>query len=90
MELALPEEIAITALHEARHAYQKATIDFPKFFIGKESRQTIKRWKKDFENYNRPNEDNIEVYVTQSIEIDAIDYSKMIIKELIEGNSITK
>ncbi len=78
---ALPEEVALTALHETRHAYQKANIDFPEYFIGKESKQTIKQWKKDFENYNRPNENNIDEYASQAIEKDAIDFAWKIITE---------
>lgn len=81
MAKALPEEVALTALHETRHAYQKANIDFPEYFIGKESKQTIKQWKEDFENYNRPHENNIDEYASQSIEKDAIDFSWKIITE---------
>lgn len=78
---ALPEEIVVTALHETRHAYQKANIDFPQFFIGKESEQTISQLKKDFENYNKPYEHNLNEYVSQSIEKDATEFAWKIIKE---------
>ncbi len=40
---ATPEEIMVTALHETRHAYQKANIEFPEFFVGRESKETVKQ-----------------------------------------------
>lgn len=80
---ALPEEVVVTALHETRHAYQKANIDFPQFFIGKESEQTISQWKKDFENYNKPYEHNLNEYVSQSIEKDATEFAWKFISNYI-------
>ncbi len=70
------DEIMVTALHETRHAYQKANIDFPEYFVGRESKETIKQWKKDFDNYkpSKSTEEDIE-YLTQSIEIDAIAFA---------------
>lgn len=72
---ALPEEIVLTALHETRHAYQKANIDFPQFFVGKETEETINQWKKDFENYNKPHEYNLSEYASQTIEKDATEFA---------------
>ena len=77
------DEIMVTALHETRHAYQKANIDFPEYFVGRESKETIKQWKIDFENY-KPSK-NIEVdieYLTQSVEIDAIAFAHYHMKKL--------
>lgn len=70
------DEIMITALHETRHAYQKANIDFPDFFVGRESKETVRQWKDDFENYkpSKKAEEDIE-YLTQSVEIDAIAFA---------------
>ena len=75
MAVALPEEIVLTALHETRHAYQKANIDFPQFFVGKETEETINQWKKDFENYNKPHEYNLSDYASQPIEKDATEFA---------------
>ena len=75
---ALPEEVVITALHETRHAYQKANIDFPFIFDGYESKDTITEWKRDFKSYIRPNKNNLNDYIDQSIEKDAIEFSRAI------------
>ena len=63
------EEVVITALHETRHAYQKANIDFPFLFIDCETRDTIEQWKKDFEDYKVPKSHEDNDYHKQSIEI---------------------
>jgi hypothetical protein len=84
MALALPEEIVLTAFHETRHAYQKANIDFPQFFVGKETEETINQWKKDFENYNKPHEHNLSDYASQSIEKDATDFAWKVINEYFD------
>ena len=38
-------EIIRVAAHETRHAYQKAYVDFPMYFKGRERRKTIDIWK---------------------------------------------
>jgi len=82
-------EIMVTALHETRHAYQRANIDFPEFFVGRESIETIKQWKKDFENYKPSKSAEVDIeYLTQTIEIDAIAFAHKIIKKLLNVNSI--
>lgn len=83
MALALPEEIVLTALHETRHAYQRANIDFPQFFVGKETEETINRWNKDFENYNKPHEHNLSDYASQTIEKDATEFAWNFISKYI-------
>jgi hypothetical protein len=83
MALALPEEIVLTALHETRHAYQRANIDFPQFFVGKETEETINRWKKDFENYNKPHEHYLSDNASQTIEKDATEFAWNFISKYI-------
>lgn len=79
-------EIFVAALHETRHAYQKANIDFPQYFTGCESKETIQKWKANFENYTKPNGENDEHYLTQAIEKDAIEYSKKVMKNEFKLN----
>ncbi|ABX81189.1 hypothetical protein [Acholeplasma laidlawii] len=43
--------------------------------MGKETEETVNQWKKDFENYNRPYENNLDDYASQSIEKDATDFA---------------
>ncbi|MFH5880869.1 hypothetical protein [Liberiplasma polymorphum] len=81
LETANYAEIFVASLHETRHAYQKANIDFPEFFIGRESKETIEKWKANFENYIKPNGENDKHYLDQAIEKDAIEYSKKIMKQ---------
>ncbi len=78
---AMPEDIILTALHEARHAYQKANIDFPYLFENKESEATIMQWKKDFERYEQPDEKNLAPYILSSVEKDAVAFSRKIARE---------
>lgn len=69
------EEIVLTALHETRHAYQKAMIEFPDLMNSHAKPEIIKQWKMDFEAYKKPNGYEINDYINQSIEIDAIAFS---------------
>ncbi len=92
------DEIMVTAFHETRHAYQKANIDFPEFFVERESIETVRQWKIDFDNY-KPAHDlkNLEgklEYLTQSIELDAIAYThyqmnKLFYMDTVVPNMIT-
>lgn len=77
-------EIMVTALHETRHAYQKANIDFPEFFVGRESKKTIRQWKRCFDIYQMPskNNENDAKYLNQEIEKDAIAYAKQVLTYL--------
>ncbi|MFH2116725.1 MAG: hypothetical protein ABII85_01635 [Bacillota bacterium] len=82
------DEIMVTALHETRHAYQKANIDFPEFFVGRESKETISEWKKDFENYKPSKNAEVDIeYLTQSIEIDAIAFAHCKMNDLFKITS---
>lgn len=89
---ATKSEIILTAFHETRHAYQKANIEFPEYFIGKESKDTINKWQKDFENYKRPkrkvNSLNDLKYLNQEIEIDAIRFAKQYLNLVLKGSSM--
>ena len=70
-------EIIRVVAHEMRHAYQKANIDYPQFFIGYEKSETIELWKRNFDNYCSPNNENLSSYSDQSIELDADKYADM-------------
>jgi hypothetical protein len=83
------DEIMITALHETRHAYQKANIDFPEYFVGRESKETIRQWKKDFDNYIPSKKVEVDIeYLTQSIEIDAIAFAHYQMKKMFNIETI--
>lgn len=69
------EEIVLTALHETRHAYQKAMIEFPELMRSYVKPEVITQWKIDFEAYKSPAESRPYAYLIQSIEIDAIAFS---------------
>ena len=81
LETANYAEIFVASLHETRHAYQKANIDFPEYFIGCESKETIKKWRTNFENYIKPNGKNDECYLDQIIERDAVKFANYEIKK---------
>lgn len=76
------EEIVLTALHETRHAYQKAVIEFPEFMRSYVKPDVIKQWKMDFEAYKRPDVSSPYDYQNQSIEIDAIAFSYVVMDSL--------
>ncbi|RJX23868.1 MAG: hypothetical protein C4537_07790 [Acholeplasma sp.] len=69
------EEIILTALHETRHAYQKAVIEFPDLMNSHVKPEIVKQWKMDFEAYKKPYESSVYDYQSQSIEIDAIAFT---------------
>jgi len=75
-------EVFITCFHEARHAYQLHSI---KNGIN-ESKEVLKQWEADFNSYSNPSGKNEPLadidYLKQSIEIDAIRFAHIQIKEL--------
>jgi len=85
-------EIIITAFHETRHAYQKANIEFPEYFMGRESEETINKWQKDFENYKGPlvkGNSLIDLqYINQEIEIDAIKFAQQHLNLMLKDYSM--
>lgn len=88
MAAASEEQIILTAFHETRHAYQKANIDFPEYFAGKESSETIEKWRAEIESYKNPIGYSMEEYNQQSIEQDAIDFSWKVFNELMIDGEI--
>lgn len=75
-------EILECVLHECRHCYQQACIDFPNVF-NKEEIKVIKQWMIEFENPINPYTDE-NGYVSLSSEIDASNFAKMQRKILYE------
>ena len=74
-------EIFTCLLHECRHCYQQACIDFPDVF-NNEPKEIVNEWKKDFDNLIDPNTNEIE-YLYCKTEVDARDYAKKVIEELL-------
>ena len=74
MEDASYEDVIRVALHETRHAYQKANIDFPEHFIGCEDNNTVDAWKKAMREYSVPYGD-YEDYNNQILEKDANEFA---------------
>ena len=79
-------EIVATVLHETRHAYQCAQVEFYENMEYQEPKEIVKQWKLDLENYVPPtgNEHNDMVYMKQSIEIDAVAFEMKIMKDLLD------
>jgi hypothetical protein len=81
-------EVMVTCFHETRHAYQAYSV---KNRIN-ESKETLTKWNNDFNTYNMPSgtldeKDDVD-YLTQSIEIDAISWTHIKIKELFNVKTI--
>jgi|SRR5690554_149942 len=72
-------EVLKCAFHETRHAYQRACIDFPE--VMQHDEIEVKVWEKEFESYKNP---NIDGYLDQHLEKDAIWFSDYLLKEVIE------
>ncbi|MBU1093248.1 MAG: hypothetical protein KKH01_02165 [Firmicutes bacterium] len=70
-------EILTTCFHETRHVFQYLVVSGK--YKGKEfiKQTTIKTWKQDMENYEKPSGilENDEDYLKQDIEIDAIAFA---------------
>lgn len=79
------EEVIICSIHETRHAYQKACIDF-KEIAEQEEPLIVSMWEKDFENYVNPSIYPNERYIMQEIEIDAIAFSLYVMKKVFNIN----
>jgi len=80
---ASPEEIMITAFHETRHAYQCMVCELS--MLDSEPIDRIVKWREELDNSIQPkgivNEDF--KYLNQDIEIDAIAFSRFMLKKLI-------
>jgi len=81
-------EVMVTCFHETRHAYQAYSV---KNRIN-ESKETLNKWENDFNTYNIPSgtlDEKMDIdYLTQSIEIDAIKWTHIKIKELFNVKTI--
>ncbi|MFA5283910.1 MAG: hypothetical protein WC366_05350 [Bacilli bacterium] len=84
LSVAKLDEVILTAFHETRHAYQKAQIDGIPNLKQKENPETIAKWKHEFEEYYRPNDEYVDdpAYLEQEIEKDAIAFSQMCLQKL--------
>lgn len=80
MHTASDIEIFACVLHECRHCYQQACIDFPDIF-NNEPKEIVNEWKKDFEQFIDPNLEE-KTYLNLYSEIDANEFSYTIIKDL--------
>ncbi len=81
-------EIYGVVFHEYRHAYQRAQIEYGEYFIQKEPKAIKEIWSKEFSEYTKP-QHNIEVdrtYAFRNVEIDAIAFSNLMLKQLFEAN----
>lgn len=91
LSTALQEEIAVTAFHESRHAYQKYSIN--NFLTNNQIKdyKKIVQWKNEFDSYQQPTFSDTcnpnSVYLNLSIEKDAIDWSQSRVSDLLsKGN----
>ena len=78
----------MNCFHETRHAYQHHSI---KKGIN-ESKATLEQWKNEFESYNNPSGENEPLsdidYLKQSIEIDAIRFAHIQMKDLFDVKTV--
>ena len=81
-------EVLVNCFHETRHAYQHHSI---KEGIN-ESKATLDQWKNEFESYNNPSGENEPLsdidYLKQSIEIDAIRFAHIQMKDLFDVKTV--
>lgn len=81
-------EIIISCFHEARHAYQAYSVKNHT----NEDQETLIKWEKEFDSYNKPSIKNIDnndaKYLEQEIEIDAIIFTHNKIKELFGVSTV--
>jgi hypothetical protein len=80
LEKATRVEVLECVLHECRHCYQQACIEFPIDF-NKERLEIVNQWKYEFENPINPYTDE-KGYNSQLSEIDAIKFTKETINTL--------
>lgn len=81
-------EVMVTCFHECRHAYQAYSV---KHNLN-EPKEILNKWNNDFNTYNMPSgklDEKADInYLTQPIEIDAIIWTHIKIKELFEVKTI--
>ncbi|MDD3122435.1 MAG: hypothetical protein PHC62_02845 [Candidatus Izemoplasmatales bacterium] len=90
MEKVNMEEVLASAFHETRHAYQKRCVDFRNRNDFKEDKETINLWENEFWDYAIPKDGTKcnESYLHQSIEIDAIAFSHMLLLHLFSIKTV--
>ena len=79
-------EIVASLIHEGRHAYQWHQILHPD--SSKEDMDLLQIWKEEFEHYDQPTTSNSDIYLQQSIEIDAIAFTSLQLELMSEGKLI--
>lgn len=79
-------EFTATILHETRHAYQCAQVEFYDSMKYQESKEIVAQWKLDLNNYvpTSGDEHNDIMYMKQSIEIDAVAFEMKMMKDLLD------
>lgn len=58
------------------HAYQRACIDFPNMLVLDVEKETLEKWKEEFDNYTN---DESKGYDSQEIEKDANEFADRLI-----------
>lgn len=78
-------DFTATILHETRHAYQCAQVEFYDDMIYQEPKEKVAQWKLELENYvpTSGDEHNDMLYMKQSIEIDAVAFEMKMMKDLL-------
>jgi hypothetical protein len=81
-------DFTATVLHETRHAYQYAQVEYGEYMMYREPDSTVNVWKKEFENYtpSTGTEHNDADYIQQEVEVDAVAFEKQMMKELLDIN----
>lgn len=79
-------EFTATILHETRHAYQCAQVDFYDYMQYQEPKEKIRQWKLELQNYvpTSGDEHNDLFYMKQSVEIDAVAFEMKMMKDLLD------
>jgi hypothetical protein len=79
-------ELTATILHETRHAYQCAQVDFYDYMPYQEPREKVELWRIELENYipTSGDEHNDMDFMKQSVEIDAVAYEIKMMKDLLD------
>jgi len=78
-------ELTATILHETRHAYQCAQVEFYDFMQYQEPREKVELWRRELENYvpTSGEEHNDILYMKQNVEIDAVAHEIKMMKDLL-------
>lgn len=79
-------ELTATILHETRHAYQCAQVEFHEFMQYQEPREKVELGRRELINYvPTSGEEHSDMdYMKQSVEKDAVAYEVKLMKELLD------